>query len=123
MNINILPIIKEGEAIIKEIKNKSAFDNFTFALTRTENINFESNIKKLKFEYEQKIKEVESYFVIKKKVLENYYRYKLNYDELTEEEIENLSDNNPVVVEHSYMVNGLRELYEKKLDNIENVIS
>lgn len=115
--------IKEGEMIIEEIKNKTAFDSFTFGFTRSETsgTKFEAVIKNVKHAYEEKVQEISRFLEKIKKTLEKYYRTKINFDAETDEEIKQ-QNNNPLQIEYKNILMDLRELYEKKLQDIENVI-
>ena len=116
---------QDAEDIISSIKNRSVFSEAKLNFVTIKNENFESGIKRLRRLYEEKTEVLEKQMDDHKNILENYYRKKIqNAKNFQLNSMDypnsNLSIMN-ITTEHNEKLKLLRELYQEKLKNFEQV--
>lgn len=118
-------IKKDSDEIIEKINSGSVFNEINFFFVKNESETFEMNVRRLKEIYEQEIKELENKMNFFKTYIENYFRKKIQQAKNNHLNSLQIYDHFPIMnftSEHSNSLKGLRELYEKKSKQLEQVI-
>ena len=115
----------EAEEIIHKIKNKSIFYEAKLNFVPSKNESFENAIKRLRSLYEEKTNKLEKIMDEYKNLLENHYRKKIqNAKNFQLNSMDNPNSNLSIMnitTEHNEKLKQLREIYQEKLKNFEQV--
>jgi hypothetical protein len=114
----------ENEEVIMKINSGLIFKDIMFIFNVNTYDGLETNIKLLKQSYENKVDTLEKNMDYYKSYLENFYRRKIQKTRNTHMDGEFLNENLPIMKitsEHNEKLMMLRELYENKLKELENV--
>lgn len=112
-----------NDEIIDKIILGKIFDSIALNYLPKSNEGFEDNVKTLKKTYETKVDTLEKTMDYYKSYIENYYRKKIQQTRNTNmDSVELIEGNLPIMQitsEHNEMLKKLRELYQKKMKDLE----
>jgi hypothetical protein len=114
----------EEDDIIKKIKLGIIFKEIRFIYNTNAYDKFENNLKVLKQTYEDKVDTLEKNMDYFKTYLENFYRKQIQQTRNYMDNMEFLNENLPIMnitAEHNEKLKMLRELYDNKLKELEQV--
>jgi hypothetical protein len=113
------------EDIIDRINNKSIFDDINFVFKLYSHENKENNLRILKRTYEEKVETLEKKLNNFKSFIETFYRKQIQKSKKSHyDHLENVDENSPIIMitsEHNEKLKILREVYQEKLKDLEQV--
>lgn len=117
----------DRDDIIRKIKSATIFNEIRFIFNQDAYENFENNLKILKQLYENRVDYLEKNMDYFKSYLENYYRKKIQKTRNNHlDNVDLMNENLPIMnitSEHNEKLKMLRELYDAKLKELEQVKS
>ena len=128
-SLNSIESNDDRDDILRKIKSNSIFQEIRFLYTPNSYDNFEKNLKALKKVYEDRVDSLEKNMDYFKSYLENFYRKKIqmtrnNHIDNMNMDFMSSSESLPIMnitAEHNDKLKTLRDLYDAKLKELEQV--